>query len=389
MKKLAGIGSGRMAWIIGNHAHNMGLETHCFSNVEPDFIHEAFDVFHNISIFEKDEIVEICKKENIQGVLATTELTVEIAAYVAKELGTPGLPYEIARVITDKYRNRTACKSLKLLNQPAFAEISTDEELGNLSMQFPIIVKPTSKGGKQGITVVNDKSELQDAFIYAKEKSGVNPVIIEEYLDGGKEYSVESLSYKGKHYVVQVTEKISSGPPHCVELGHRQPAELSDDMRQKVEAAVKEGLAAVGLNNSTCHTEIKIIDGNVYLIEYNARPGGDHIAWPLTTLSTGYEYINGAIQIALGTFQELDTSKLEKHYAGVYFVTKQTDYLKPLFDVCEKYDWLYQKNYVSEELQPLEHNDCYGTNSIMYYSEDEAPDFESILTYLVINPSQN
>lgn len=45
MKKLAVIGSGRMAWIIGNHAHNMGLETHCFSNVEPDFIHEAFDVF--------------------------------------------------------------------------------------------------------------------------------------------------------------------------------------------------------------------------------------------------------------------------------------------------------------------------------------------------------
>ena len=112
MKKLAVIGSGRMAWIIGNHAHNMGLETHCFSNVEPDFIHEAFDVFHNISIFEKDKIVDICKKENIQGVLATTELTVEIAAYVAKELGTPGLPYEIARVVTDKYRNRTACKSL-------------------------------------------------------------------------------------------------------------------------------------------------------------------------------------------------------------------------------------------------------------------------------------
>lgn len=379
MKKLAVIGSGRMAWIIGNHAHNMGIETHCFSNVEPDFIHEAFDVFHNISIFEKDKIVDICKKENIQGVLATTELTVEIAAYVAKELGTPGLPYEIARVITDKYRNRTACKSLKLLNQPAFVEISTDEELGNLSMKFPIIVKPTSKGGKQGITVVNDKSELQDAFIYAKEKSGVNPVIIEEYLSGGKEYSVESLSCKGKHYIIQVTEKISSGPPHCVELGHRQPAELSDVMRQNVEIAVKEGLAAIGLDNSTCHTEIKIIEDMVYLIEFNARPGGDHIAWPLTTLSTGYEYINGAIQIALGTFQGLDTSKLEKHFAGVYFVTKQTEYLKPLFDDCEKYSWLYKKNLVSEELQSLEHNDCYGTNSIMYYSEKEKPNIEKLL----------
>lgn len=36
----------------------------------------------------------------------------------------------------------------------------------------------------------------------------------------------------------------------------------------------------------------------------------------------------------------------------------------------EKYDWLYHKNYVSEELQELEHNDCYGTNSIMYLSKN-------------------
>ena len=379
MKKLAVIGSGRMAWIIGNHAHNMGLETHCFSNVEPDFIHEAFDVFHNISIFEKDKIVDICKLEGIQGVLATTELTVEVAAYVAKELGTSGLPYKVARFITDKYRNRTACKNLKYLNQPGFAEINSIKELEKISIQFPIIVKPTSKGGKQGITVVRDKSELHDAFIYAKEKSGANPIIIEEYLNGGKEYSVESLSYKGQHYVVQVTEKISSGPPHCVELGHKQPADLSYNLRQKVETAVKEGLTAIGLDNSTCHTEIKIIDDKVYLIEFNARPGGDHIAWPLTTLSTGYEYINGAIQIALGFFSGLDTSKLEKHYAGVYFVTKQTEYLKPLFDECENYSWLYKKNFVSEELQSLEHNDCYGTNSIMYYSENEKPNIELLL----------
>lgn len=379
MKRIAVIGSGRMAWIIGNHAHDLGIETHCFSNVEPEFIHEAFDVFHNISIFEKEKILEICKTEDIKAVLATTELTVAIAAYIADGLKTPGLPYDIARVITDKYRNRVACEELKLLHQPKFVEINAIEELETIKFGFPLIVKPTSKGGKQGITVVKDAEELREAFQYAKEKSGTNPVIIEEYLDGGKEYSVESLSCKGKHYIVQVTEKISSGPPHCVELGHRQPAELSQTMRQQVEDAVIEGLTAIGADNTTCHTEIKIIDDKVYLIEFNARPGGDHIAWPLTTLSTGYEYINGAIQIALGEFQSLDTHKLACHYAGVYFVTKQTEYLKPLFDDCEKYSWLYQKNLVSEDLQPLEHNDCYGTNSIMYYSENERPNIDELI----------
>ena len=107
------------------------------------------------------------------------------------------------------------------------------------------------------------------------------------------------------------------------------------------------------------------------MIEFNVRPGGDHIAWPLTELSTGYNFIKGAINIALGCFIAPDYSKFNHYYAGVYFVTKQTEWLKPVFDDCEKYDWLYNKNLVSTELQSLENNDCYGTNSIMYFSKDK------------------
>lgn len=381
-QKIAIIGSGRMAWLIGKNAHDMNVETHCFSNVEPEYIHETMDEFHNISIFEKETIVSICKDKGINGVIATTELTIAIAAYVARELGTPGLPYEISLVITNKYRNRESCKNLPLLLQPKYAEIIDFNDLTNRKIDFPIIVKPTSNGGKQGITVVQNHSELIEAYNLAKDKSGKNPIIIEEFLSGGKEYSVESLSCKGIHYIIQVTEKISSGPPHCVELGHSQPADLSDSTRNKVEQAVSEGLTAIGIDNTTCHTEIKIIDGKVYLIEFNARPGGDHIAWPLTSLSTGFEYIKSAIKVALKSFEGVDLKSLKKNYAGVYFVTKQTEFLKPLFDVCEQYDWLYHKNEVSKDLQLLEHNDCYGTNSIMYYSEREKPNIDEILRTL-------
>ena len=112
-------------------------------------------------------------------------------------------------------------------------------------------------------------------------------VLIEEFLSGGQEYSVESLSYHGKQYIIQVTQKDSSGPPHCIELGHHQPAKLSKDEKSLVEKAVSEALSAAGITNGPCHTEIKMIDGKIYLIEINGRPGGDHIAYPLTELSTG------------------------------------------------------------------------------------------------------
>ena len=367
--KIAIIGSGRMAWIMSRNAHEMGLVTHCFSNVEPDFIHDEVDVFHNISIFEKDKIVEICKSQAIAGVIATTELTVAVAAYVAEKIGTPGITYQNALFITDKFRNRMVCRDIYELNQPAFYRIYSESNLNVVCCDYPVIVKPTGKGGKKGITVVNNPQDLNSAYQYAKDNSGEAPVIIEQFIEGGKEYSVETLSYKGKHYVIQITEKITSGPPHCVELGHHQPADISVEMIENVKTAICKGLTAIGVDNSTCHTEIKIVDDKIYLIEFNARPGGDHIAWPLTELSTGYNIIKGAISIALGKFKGIDFSSFHKNYAGVYFVTKQSSYLKPIFDECEKYDWLYHKNYVSEELQELEHNDCYGTNSIIYFSK--------------------
>lgn len=368
--RIAIIGSGRMAWIMSRNAREMGIETHCFSNVETDYIHEYVDVFHNVSIFEKDSIVKICKNENILGVIATTELTIAIAAYVAEKLGSPGIDYQVALCITDKFRNRLICQGIEELEQPAFYRIYAEDELTHVTCSYPVIVKPTGKGGKKGITVVDSVENLRTAYLYAKSNSGDSPVIIEQYISGGQEYSVESLSYKGQHYVVQITEKISSGPPHCVELGHHQPAAISNEMREKVEKGIINGLAAIGVDNSTCHTEIKIVDDKIYLIEFNARPGGDHIAWPLTELSTGYNLIKGAINIAMDSFDGIDFNKFQSNYAGVYFVTKQTSFLKPVFDECEKYDWLYHKNEVSDELHELEHNDCYGTNSIMYLSKE-------------------
>lgn len=378
-KKLAIIGSGRMAWIFGKNAQMMGVETHAFSFDDNCIAKETVTAHHLVDIMKTDEVLHLCQSLGVNGVVATTELTVPVASYVAQHMGLPCIPYDKARVITDKYRNRKACAGIEGLEQPGFVEITDISEFDRQSLRYPLILKPTSKGGKRGITVVDNPNDLEASFQYAKQFSGIDPVIIEEYIEGGQEYSVESLSCQGRHYIVQITQKISSGPPHCVELGHQQPAQITVEMRNTVKRIISSGLSAIGVENGACHTEIKIADGKVWLIEFNARPGGDHIAWPLTELSTGYPYIKGLIEVALGEFQGLDESQLRHDYAGVLFVTEQTACLKPLFDVCEKYDWLYWKNEVSKELLPLTHNDGYHTNFMMYYSKTSKPDFKSIL----------
>lgn len=378
-KKLAIIGSGRMAWIFGKNASEMGIESHAFSFDDQCVAKETVTEHHLVDIMKADDVLDACRKIGVNGVVATTELTVPVASYVAQNMGLPCIPYDKAKVITDKFRNRKVCENIEGLEQPRYVEVFDIEGLDWKDWQFPIIMKPTSKGGKRGISVVDSPDGLITAFDYTKQFAGHDPIIVEEYIKGGQEYSVESLSYKGTHYIIQVTEKISSGPPHCVELGHRQPAELSSAMRSAVRKAVSEGLKAIGVENGSCHTEIKIVNEKIYLIEFNARPGGDHIAWPLTELSTGYPYIKGIIEVALDEFRGVEEDQLKNDFAGVYFVTEQTAYLKPVFEVCEQYDWLYWKNEVSKELLPLTHNDGYHTNFMMYYSKTGKPDLNKYM----------
>ena len=376
MKKLAIIGGGVMASYFGEACHRLGYEGHYFSMIDGKVDESKIDVFHEINIFEKDRIAEICKEIGVSGVVATTELSVPIAAYVAEKLDLLGVPYEVAKVITDKYRNRECIKGLPELLSPKYVEATCIEDIQNSDVPYPMILKPINLGGKRGITVVKDASELEQAFNYAKEsfRKGTTPVIIaEQFLNGGMECSVESITFKGKHTIVQITQKDSSGAPHCVELGHHQPAPLSKDIWDKVVRGVSSGLTAIGITNGPCHTEIKIIKGEVYLIEFNARPGGDHIWWPMVELSTGFDIIAAVAQAATGDLKPIDVNSFKHHYSGLYYVVKQTGYMKPIFDTCEKESWCWEKNFITDELPELTQNDMEHTNYMIYSSEGGDP----------------
>ena len=375
MDKIAIIGTGYMARIIATRAREIGVESHCFSNDRNSVAGEVADFFHYVNILDVDSLLNLCKKYEINGVVATTELTIWPAAYVAHHMGLVGNNLNVAEKITDKIAVRLKTSNVEGLHHPAFWICHDAENVPKID-NYPVIVKPIAAGGKRGISVVKSQTELCNAINSAISVSKIEGALIEEYISGGQEYSVESLSFKGKHYILQVTQKDSSGPPHCVELGHHQPAAITGEMRKQVEEVVSGLLSAAGITNGPCHTEIKIVAGKIYLIEINGRPGGDHIAYPLTELSTGYPYITGIIMAALGKLDENRLKSLESNFCGVHFVTTQTAHLKEIFDSCEDKPWLYKKNEVSKELLPITHNDGFNTNYFIYFDRNKRPEFK-------------
>ena len=112
MDKLAIIGTGYMARIIAQRAKKIGVETHCFSIDEHSVAGEVCDYFHNVNILDVELLAKRCAELKINGVVATTELTIYPTAYVANKLGLNGNKLQVSKEITDKTIIREKTKNV-------------------------------------------------------------------------------------------------------------------------------------------------------------------------------------------------------------------------------------------------------------------------------------
>lgn len=335
MMRLAIIGASTGQLPICMKAKEMGLETHCFAWEQGAVCKDVVDFFHPISITEKDIIVEKCRELRIDGVVSNaSELTSEISSYIAEKLGLNGTSSNVLKKLHDKYYVRNISKNIDGLSSPLFYKYE-DCDRG----LYPCIVKPCGGSAKRGVSFVNTPRDFQTAIKYAKDSS-LGDIIVEEFISG-KELSVESISYKGIHHVIQITDKDTSSAPHFVELGHHQPADISSSLQSKIKKVIPNLLTSIGYINGASHIEIKYRDEDIYLIEVNLRGGGDEISNKLVMMSSGVDYLRCMIEVALDVFQS-PVQVAPQSYAGIYYLCKQTESMLPFFKEAKDKDWFVE-----------------------------------------------
>lgn len=312
--KLAIIGASTGQLPLCLKAKEMGLKTICFAWEQGAICKDYVDKFYPISVLEKDEILEMCKLEKVNGVVSNaSDLLAEITAYLAENLSLNGNPFQILLNIRNKKFVREESNTIKYLNPVRIYQL-------NETIEYPCIVKPIQGAAKKGVSFVLDESGLEEAVKYTSECD--DNILIEQYIEG-KEISVEVISYKKKHYILQITDKDNTGAPHFVELGHHQPSQIDDDIKGKIKFVIPELLDKLGYENGASHIEFKIDkSGNLYLIEVNPRGGGDEISACLVQLSTGYDYIKGIIEVALDSFSVPNITQYE--CSGIYYLCEQS-----------------------------------------------------------------
>ena len=312
------------------------------------------DRFYPVSFSDKEKVLDICRQEKVEGILSfSLESALPTVAYVAKELGLVGNTEESIRLTQSKFAQRQALEK-NGIPVPKYYQIESGADLAQIQCHFPVIVKPVDSGGSQGICKVDSRDRLEEAYCYAVSYSRTSKAIVEEYVDG-REFSVEYISHQGKHYFLQITDKVTSGVPRFVEMQHHQPADIPESLAIRIRQMAESALTALKIENSASHTEIKWNSRDeLYIIETGARMGGDYITSDLVRLSTGYDFVDGAIRLAVNRFEEPIFSK--RMNSGVFFYSKLAPEIGEIIRNHEKWPEIVEWEISEEPLIEVKSN---------------------------------
>lgn len=327
MKKIVIIGANSFQNPLILKAKEMGYETHVFAWKDGSIGEKTADYFYPISIVEKDEILQECKKIKPDAIVTiASDLANITVQYLSEKLGLPCNSQKTIKCSTNKYEMRK-CFHDANISIPKFKEIASKDEITQINFKdfnFPLIVKPTDRSGSRGINKVNNIEELKSVVDESIELSLEKKAIVEEFIVGN-EYSCECITYNGKHHFLAITKKYTTGAPHFIETGHIEPSDLTNDQIIKVKKEVFKALDSLEIQFGPSHSEFKITpNGDIKIIEIGSRMGGDCIGSHLVQLSTGFDFLKMTIETALGIAPSINVVSTPK-YAGIRFIFNSED----------------------------------------------------------------
>lgn len=358
-ESIAIIGASYLQRPLVEKAKAMGLRTICFAWSEGAVCRDLCDRFYPISVTEEEKILYVCREEEIDGICTiASDVAAPTVAYVAERMGLTGNSYEAALRANNKYLMREALSKAGV-ECPGFTCVKEGiSGLGGRELKMPLIVKPSDRSGSLGVQKVTEQRQLEVALREAQAVSFAHEAMVEEYIEG-REISVEMISCRGVHYALQITDKVTTEAPHFVELAHHQPSNLPAEMQKQIFALTCCALDALGLTNGASHSEYKITrEGRIVVMEIGGRMGGDFIGSHLVQLSTGYDFLRGVIEVALG--RTIDPQPKALAHSGVYFLSAETPKVKHYIDHAAAYQEIVLAEQTDDELRPLS---CSGDRS--------------------------
>ena len=285
-------------------------------------ISAEFDPYYSkkllIDVRKKEEILEFARREGIVGVITDqTDIPVRTVAYIARELGLPGIGYETGRLFTDKSLMRERLAELGLPLLPNKTVFSVEEAVAFYrGLGGSVIIKPLDTQGSRGVQAVHSEEELREKYHEAERWSSNGGVIVER-LATGREFVVEGIAVNHEFRNLCCGDTLYFDLPDAYAAKSRIfPTTADAALERKVLELNEKIITGFGLKQGITHSEF-IMDGDeVYLMETAARGGGVFISSDLIALSTGLHVEDFLLDIATGRRTTMPELLPQQCYCG-------------------------------------------------------------------------
>lgn len=260
------------------------------------YIKEALsDEYELIHLVMDDDIISTLRKENvdlvfnlcngIHGEASLSQLPSMLEFANITYTGSGPLGHGLA---FNKIISGNIFKAFNV-ETPSFIYISKMDELDNIKLKYPVLVKPKDEGSSRGI---HDDSLIFDReFLIDKLEESLNlynpPIMIMEYIEG-REFTVGVIEENGSLKVLPILEIDLSGLPKGINkiysfeakvqyddlVKYYCPARLNEEMKTKIEDTAKSAFKSLGLRDYA-RVDIRLQNEVAYVIEVNSLPGLD------------------------------------------------------------------------------------------------------------------
>ena len=275
--------------------------------------HKIADENIFIDVYNHVAIIEAIKEKDIDAVMTFVSAHgLNTTSIIADYLHLNGYNPKALNTLTDKALFRDFL-SQNNLNFPSYQCVKEFNEIDFEQITYPIIIKPTDKGGSQGVVKVNNKDELLMNFESSKDISDSKKVIIEEFLEGEKIINGDCIIFNG-----DIIGSIVGNYIYDNDTNNVLPiATLFPTKNDETESLnqITRIVKILNIPNGIINFEAIIKDNKPYVVEINPRPSGNYI-WKL--MGYKYEIDVPKLLIQISFKQNSDIIILKEHNNSSY-----------------------------------------------------------------------
>ena len=337
MKKLLLLGGLRYLVPVIKAAQKMGHYVITCDYIPDNIAHKYSDEYHNVSIIDKEAVLELAKSLKIDGVMSfAVDPGVTTAAYVNEKMNLSSAgPYESVQILQNKglFRKFLEENNFNVPKSKSYSDIN--EAIQDIDyFDLPVMVKPVDSAGSKGVTKVTHKENFKYALNHAMNSSKSHTIIIEDYLvSKGCPSDSDCFSVNGKlDFVTFSNQRFDPQSPNpYTPSAYSWPSSISDKNKTYLKSELQRLIELLGMKSSIYNIEVReTTDDKAYIMEVSPRGGGNRLS-EVINYATGVDLISYSIKAALGeNIDKLPQVTYNGNWAEIILYSKKTGRFKDL-----------------------------------------------------------